>query len=367
MSSTTAHLSGTAESRASESARIPSLDGLRAVSIALVLLGHLPGTRGFPLPAHEIFVPVARYGVDVFFVISGFLITRLLIGEQRRTGSISLKDFYIRRLFRIFPANYFYVLVIWLCSVAGLFVLEGRDIWRAVTYTMNYVVNPNWYLGHLWSLSVEEQFYLLWPFLLTRVSRERAVQVAVAVVVLSPFIRVGTAVLAPRQVPLLDSAFHTVADALAAGCLLAMCWRQLENWSRYQAFLRSRMFWMVPAVVAVSIPFSYLSWKFAIAAGSSIQILGSFLIIERFVRYPGGTAGAFLNWAPVQAIGVLSYSLYLWQQPFLHRGSDAWWAVFPLNLAAALAAAAASYFLVEKPFLALRKKFVKAPVPASPR
>jgi peptidoglycan/LPS O-acetylase OafA/YrhL len=344
--------------RAGEQARIPSLDGLRAVSISLVLLGHLLGTRYFFLGQeyHAALGPLASLGVGVFFVISGFLITTLLMDEQDRSGRISLKDFYIRRLFRIFPANYFYVAVIWACSLAGLIVLNAQDIWRAFSYTMNYHEGRSWYMGHLWSLSVEEQFYLLWPFVVSRVSRERAIQIAAAVVVLSPVIRTATALLAPSQVPLIGISFHTVADALAAGCLLAMCWERSEGWTRYQAFLQSRAFWLVPLAIAVSVALSR-SWKFALVAGASISTVCVVMVIERFVRYPIGRSGAFLNWAPVRMIGVWSYSLYLWQQPFLNRNEQTLpWTSFPLNLAAAFVMAILSYYMVEKPFLALRKR-----------
>src|SRR5215469_8527111 len=137
---------------------IPSLDGLRTLSILMVLLGHLYGTLGYPKNAVTLELShFAHFGVQVFFVISGFLITTLLLREREKTGRINLVHFYLRRTFRIFPAAFFYI------SVMALVVHPGYLLY-AYTYTMCYAGQARpWVLGHLWSLSVEEQFYLLWP------------------------------------------------------------------------------------------------------------------------------------------------------------------------------------------------------------
>src|SRR5262245_12713722 len=105
--------------------RIPSLDGLRAVSISLVLLGHLAGTRHFfPAAAIGRFGDIGNLGVRIFFVISGFLITHLALREHARTGAISLKAFYIRRFLRIFPAFYIFILTTGVLALAGMVQLD---------------------------------------------------------------------------------------------------------------------------------------------------------------------------------------------------------------------------------------------------
>ncbi|MEO7329892.1 MAG: acyltransferase, partial [Minicystis sp.] len=147
--------------------RIPSLDGLRAISILVVLFGHMAGTRNFAfsfldrLPTSEL----ANFGVRVFFVISGFLITRLLFEEHARSGTVSLRGFYLRRTLRIFPAFYVFVAVVLVLDRLGKITLLPYDALTALTYTMNFhpTASRSWQVGHLWSLSVEEQFYLLWP------------------------------------------------------------------------------------------------------------------------------------------------------------------------------------------------------------
>ena len=141
---------------------LPSLDGLRAISISLVLLGHLSRTRGFV----SVDLGIGDYshlGVVVFFVISGFLITRLMLLERARTGDVSLKRFYARRALRLFPAMYTYIACVCLLWVFGVLHLHARDIWHALTYTVNFLPDRAKPIGHLWSLSNEEQFYLLWP------------------------------------------------------------------------------------------------------------------------------------------------------------------------------------------------------------
>lgn len=140
---------------AAPSPRIRTLDGLRALSISLVILGHLAGNPRIP-PRLADAMDFANFGVRVFFVISGFLITMLLLKEEAKTGTISLRNFYIRRVFRIFPAFYAYFAVIAVCSLAGYIVVNHSDLLAAAFYVMNFRFHPSWYLGHLWSLSVEE-------------------------------------------------------------------------------------------------------------------------------------------------------------------------------------------------------------------
>src|SRR5215831_9782405 len=168
--------------------RIPSLDGLRAISILLVVAGHSFDEGRSPL-LFELFGHLGNYGVRIFFIISGFLITTLLLKEYTKTETISLRSFYLRRALRIFPAFYVYVAVICILAVLGVVSLLRGDVLHAVTYTMNYHTTRGWYLNHIWSLSVEEQFYLIWPAALLFAGPGRAPRIALATVILAPFIR----------------------------------------------------------------------------------------------------------------------------------------------------------------------------------
>ena len=332
--------------------RIPGLDGLRALSILIVLCAHAVNTPGAPA---WLGVPVfADLGVRTFFVISGFLITTLLVTEHRKRGTISLRDFYLRRAFRIFPAFYAYLAVMALLCALGWIDIPRRDFTFAATYTMNFHADRTWWLGHLWSLAVEEQFYLIWPLVMCVLRPERALGVALAAIVAAPFLRVVAFVAWPAVRPLTDQAFPFVFDALATGCALALGRDWLERRLVYVRLLDSPVFWLVPltCLAALAVPRT----GFNLTAGITLGNLGIALAIHRCVRHPTLAVGRVLSARPLVFIGALSYSLYLWQQPFVNRHAGSVVNTFPLHFAAAFAVALASYYLIEKPALALRPR-----------
>ena len=354
------------QSESAKAEHLPSLDGLRAISIALVLLGHLSGTRGFATLDLGI-GDYAHLGVIVFFVISGFLITRLMLLERIRNGRVSLKLFYERRALRLFPASYTFIACVCLLSIAGVFHLRPTDIWHAVTYTVNYLPNRGKQIGHLWSLSVEEQFYLIWPLTFVLMGPRRAGWVAFGVVLFGPCARFGDWLFL-RGTPYHDlEMFPMVADSLAMGCLLAKLsgWLETKNWY-LQLFRPAYSIGLVALILVIN---RYMGYSVVSVFGSSIINLALAVLIHRCVYHARDAVGRVLNWKPIAFVGVLSYSLYLWQQLFLNRESSAWENTFPQNLAFAIAAALASYFLLEKPLLKLRSR-LRAPgtseqVPAS--
>src|SRR5262249_33221200 len=155
------------------------------------------------------------------FVISGYLITSLLLREFDASGTISLRRFYFRRTLRIFPAYYTFIGVLLLLSAAGLVGLTRANMGHALTYTTNYFPERSWDIGHTWSLSVEEQFYLLWPATLVLAGRRRGLSIAASLVVLCPLIRLALWQLAPTEQTGVGHRFETVADSIAIGCVLA--------------------------------------------------------------------------------------------------------------------------------------------------
>lgn len=333
--------------------KIPSLDGLRAVAVTLVLLGHLEDTRGFG--STGLFALVGDYanlGVRVFFVISGFLITRLLIQEYEQDGSISLPLFYARRALRIVPAFVVFVGTITLCAALGLLSLTRADLVHAVTYTTNFQENRSWYLGHLWSLSVEEQFYLLWPFILGAVGIRRSMRVAAGCLALGPLTRIALRLFAPGHY---FDIFPAVADALAAGCLLAGLREQLWGLALYRRVVSSpHLMWAAPlALFSINRTRGYTAgW----VVGEAVLNLTIAVLIDGCVSWPSRGPARLLNTKPLVAMGLLSYSLYLWQQPFLHHQSSSWVAAFPQNILLAATCAATSYYALEKPFMRMRTR-----------
>jgi len=349
-------------------ARIPCLDGLRAISITLVLFSHLEGTRNFPSIPIERFIDLGNFGVRVFFVISGYLITRLLIAEHRKSKTISLPMFYFRRTFRIFPAFYG---LIWLLAVAemiGWTTLAKGDVIHGMTFTMNYHYERAWNVGHLWSLAVEEQFYLLWPAIVLLFRPKGALWIAVITVAVVPLVRVGTHLLLPGSRVGIGESFQTVADTLATGCVLALAGQRLD---RIGWFTRIQAHGATPVALFLLAMFvhgfhSFISFSYLI--GESITNVALALVIDGVLRNPASRFGRFLELRPLVFVGVLSYSLYLVQQPFLNRASSGWWAAFPINFILVAVLALSSYYLVEKPFLDLRTRLAKRwkkPLPAT--
>jgi peptidoglycan/LPS O-acetylase OafA/YrhL len=337
----------------STNGRLPSLDGLRAISIVMVILGHLSGTRGF----RQVDLGIGNYahlGVVVFFVISGFLITSLLISEEAARRRISLKLFYARRTLRIFPASYAYLITLSLLCCGGAIKLPLINLVCAFTYTINYLPNHAWQVGHLWSLSVEEQFYLLWPFGFAVLKARKGRWAAICVMIVAVISRVA------NRLFLVGTPFHDlpmfpmVADSLATGCVLALSrnWLEKKRW-----YLQ--LFHPIPSILLVVV----ILWLNRLAGYTLVNVFGTSviniavgLLIHRSVYHHSDAVGKLLNWRPLTFVGVLSYSLYLWQQLFLDRSSMSSFNAFPQNVVLAVGAAFASYYLIERPLLGFRRR-----------
>jgi peptidoglycan/LPS O-acetylase OafA/YrhL len=345
--------------------RIPSLDGWRAISITLVLVGHLLGTRGF-LPVSKLpwLGDLGHLGVTIFFVISGFLITSLLIAERERTGRVSLKAFYLRRVIRIFPAFYAFVALICVADALGWLRITGSDIAAAVTYTVNYYSGRSWPIGHLWSLSIEEQFYLLWPFVFVRLREKHALAVALAAWLAAPVVRAAMHVAFGAGSPYRDlEIFPAAADAIAIGCAMALLrpWLLAQGW--YLRLTSSSAFFPVLVIGILMLEYLGRGYTLADLLGTPPMLIALAIGIEATTRHADSLVGRMLNLRPLVFLGVLSYSLYLWQQPFLNRQSDAMANAFPQNLGFALLAALLSYLLVEKPLIGFRRRLERVEVP----
>ncbi len=349
-----------------KSRNIPSLDGLRAISILLVIVAHSNEgfSRWIKIPARS-YLFLAHTGVCVFFVISGFLITNLLLKELDSTGGINLKRFYLRRAFRIFPPFYVYLGIIFLLTVAGVFHTPLRAFFFAGIYTMNYYLGPGGgFVGlqHIWSLSVEEQFYLLWPAALLLFGRRKSIYFAGFLIVLSPFSRLLTYdMLAPAHRAMVNRMLHSSIDTIMFGCLLALLWKSerfnrfvspwIDSWSSSWIMAGSALFLLVLDPIL-----DYrLHGSYNLLAGMTLEGIAICLVMLYVVRRPGTVSGRMLNLAPVRHIGIVSYSLYLWQNIIIGKGER----YFPWDLIALLAVAELSYWVVERPALRLRDRLEK--------
>ncbi len=319
--------------------RIPSLDGMRAVSISLVVAGHWAELRYHS----DVAGAFANLGVRIFFIISGFLITTLLLKEHAKTSTIGLREFYARRAYRILPAAMAFMLPVF---VIFWHELRWYHMAAAALYLANFDWTHPWFLGHLWSLSVEEQFYFLWPGVLKRWYRHR-VAILAGVVALAPVYRVACHVLGLHGKA--DETFPAVADVLAIGCLLAIFAARLP--ARFAKPGPRLACMMVLLVVLVPVYVGLLHFRvtplllFVLWPIMHLSIAGLLLhVVERPYW--------ILNVRPVAWLGKISYSLYLWQQLFVYGNHPKpWYYVF-----LAVSLASASYYFVEQPMLRIRER-----------
>ena len=336
---------------------LPSLDGLRAVAAFLVVFYHL-GMNWAP----------GGLGVLTFFVLSGFLITWLLLKEEDKSGKISLKLFYIRRSLRIFPAFYAY----WLLVSAALLLMHKRYVVAQAISSLFYVNNyyqalygdPDTDFSHTWSLGVEEQFYLLWPlfFLLLKHTRNRLKFLIAAVVVIALY-REALVFLLHRDQGYIYEAFDTRADHLLIGCLLAVALRAgvwTDLWRRLCV-----SWWLSLVTLALLAASTALALQFGStyrdAAGFVVDPLLVAVLIVQTIAHPAAGFGITLNWGWMRYLGTISYSVYLYQQVVIGpiRKRLVAWPSFSLlmTILAVIVAASASYWIVERPFLRLKKRF----------
>jgi peptidoglycan/LPS O-acetylase OafA/YrhL len=353
--------------------KLPSLDGWRTISIALVLLAHSTFTAGFPTALNPLilkYFAAGTMGVHFFFVISGFLITWLLLQEQAKHGAISLKHFYVRRALRILPV---YLLYLFVLGFLTRYAQTPADWLANLTFTTNFFWVPEG-TAHFWSLGVEEQFYLLWPGLLvlllhcqknsggTNLLKFLAVPLVVA-----PIVRLLECkhwYPEPLRNLFVPGSFFLNFDALAYGCVAAVLF---AHWRKdMEMFFKKNpraIAWGGAALIIApaALKLVHLPARFQAAGADTLQSIGFTLLLLQSVLYPGWGFYRLLNWKWVKHLGVLSYSIYIWQQMFCGTGEsvfgvkNAWWTRFPVWIITALLAAHASYYLLEKPLLGFRE------------
>lgn len=336
--------------------RLPGLDGLRALAVAWVMVLH----AGYAVTYPGWFAPFAHrgaHGVTVFFVLSGFLITWLLLEEEERRGAFSLRAFYVRRAFRILPP-----VLLFLGGLAVLAWFTPLGIrtwdWLGCLFFFRNLTGDSYYTAHFWSLAIEEQFYLVWPLLLFWVPRGARGWVTLGLCVLAPFWRqLNMKVFGGEH--LNWSRADLLYDALLMGALLA----QAQRHAGFRRVLAGRgevracaafAGGILMVVLALALPLP----GFLAPARIPLELVGIALVIKVLVEGRGGWIQTVFQWGPVAWLGRISYSLYLWQQVFLPKAPVFAWQKLPWNIPLAVGFALASYWLVEQPALRWRERFV---------
>lgn len=302
-----------------------------------------------------------QLGVNIFFVISGFLITTLLVREWDQSGTISLRGFYQRRIARIFPAAYTYVAVMAVLSLIGIVQLRWGAFLAASLFSWNYgdllhlfTGSPNeQVLNHFWSLSLEEQFYLFWPGCLLLLGRLRSRNIALAVILALPFARLASYALFPRSHNQLTEMFHTGVDQIFWGALVALDYAKGTHlkWAGNRWFGWLTLAYAIVTIFVIAGAAEYFHGIARFIAPTAYSSLAAMLLMW-LLSGNTGAIRAILQWKPLTWVGLISYSLYVWQQIFLVPNSPLL-TPFPINVGCAVLAAVVSYYAVEAP---LRRK-----------
>ncbi len=351
----------------------PAFDGLRGVAVLLVLAAHLgafldPGLSPWPLRGGFL-------GVDLFFVLSGFLITTILLAELERTGRLRIKRFYLRRVTRLVPALLGLLAVHWVYTAIEGYSLRPERIGTtyALTFTANWAATWGSNIGdipldltHLWSLGVEGQFYLVWPFVLWglyRFAKPRHMAAALCGLIVAVAVTRAIELRSFEHSLYVYTRFDARADALLVGALVAVLYAR----GRLPAVRTRRWLAGVGAAgfalaVATTTPDSaVLYW----GGFTGIAIAGAAILsvtLERQSRLANS-----LSWSPIRTVGLASYSIYLWHLPVYL------WAVRVVHdpgiprIALALSVTAVmstiSYRLLERPYMARRGRLVPSHAP----
>jgi peptidoglycan/LPS O-acetylase OafA/YrhL len=342
----------------------PCLDGVRGLAILLVVLYHFSMDSfggGF-------------IGVDLFFVLSGFLITTLLLEEWQETGFISLKAFYARRALRLLPV----LIVVLLAVVAASAMTEAAQAASAMSTAalMTLFYSANWFLAYkayprgelspTWSLSVEEQFYIVWPvllFLLLRLgASRRAIATVVAVALLASAAARGILWTTTRSFERVMFGADTHADGLLAGVLAALLlsWRGVPRSAGALRALNGAALVLL-GCIGIFVHYGWVGDAYMFLGGYLALNLGAVVLVVCLLASPSAGLRRLFEFAPLVWIGRVSYGVYLWHfaAPWLlsRSGLAIGGGYWPAAVALTFAAAAASFYGLERPILKLKRRF----------
>jgi peptidoglycan/LPS O-acetylase OafA/YrhL len=341
---------------------VPELDGMRAFAVAAVMLSHI----GFPW-AHG-----GKGGVLLFFVLSGYLITTVLVRELKKTNQISFKAFYARRALRLAPA----LLLVTLVTAAYAFLTRASDMSQAtlqsVPSVLLYVIN--WqqvlfgsasagYFNHFWTLAVEEQFYIVWPIILIAVYKWRGLAAAGWVAVGGAALTIVVKVIFWNGSIGRQAGTDFAADALLLGCGLAIF---LASDSSVLDRVFRFGYWLGVAGITSAVVFGRsggasdpIGYEVFGKVWWPVAVISAAVIIGATVRGVSPLwAGAVLRWTPLVYLGRISYGMYLWHMLVIGAvPADDWPLMIVLVFPGTIALAALSFHFVEKPFLRLKSRF----------
>jgi len=345
--------------------RIQTLDGWRAIAIFWVVADHAAINSRYE---NLLWANLGGFGVDIFFVLSGYIITLHFIEERKKSSTFDLRSFYLRRAFRILPLVIAYLSTLCVLSLfVNLVDFHKSEIIGSLFFFRNYqyAVHPGgFYTLHFWSLSIEEHFYLLWPAILLWLGNRRSLWFAVAGAVSCATWRVYYMAHADswigRMLPVAGKVWRTDTrfDGLMLGCATAILLSQpsVLNFI-YRNFPKE-----TPLLMAIFIVLNLLRVSKMPSFLTNILLC---VAIASTVVVKEGLVYKWLNWRPLVWIGTISYSVYMWQELFLMRPDAGVFpfgklSSFPFNLICVFVVSALSFYFIERPGIALGKHLFRA-------
>lgn len=340
---------------------LPALDGLRAVAVFTVVASH----ANLPLR-----IP-GDLGVSAFFVLSGFLITRLLVRERERTGDVSIRRFYLRRTMRIFPAYYAFLLLSYALDARAGQLWSNTLLANALTYTVNYFNafnhHPSTSVAHAWSLAVEEQFYLLWPLafvILAKRGRRALVTgvglAALAAVAWRSWLFIGAHV-DPSYV---YNAFDTRLDNLGVGCLLALA-VDYDSVAGAARVVAKRSWFPILTLSVLLTSRIAMPESYHYSVGFTVDALLVAILIVQLLQLNRTRLWSWIELPAVRYLGAISYPIYLYHQWGASVGrriaGEAPSLEFVAGVIATIVLASGSYYVIERPFLRLKARYAPEP------
>ena len=339
---------------------IKGFDGLRAISISFVILSHL-GVFSL-LPESDFFknrlwlLFSGETGVLVFFNLSGFLISLILIREKINTGSIKIKTFFIKRFLRLLPPFLIFSVSILALKFIGLLNFSTEGFLMAFFYCYNYAPTKFYHdeLVHTWSLAVEEQFYLIWPLIINYLNIKRisiCIMIFISLSVIFLFsLRYEYFIFFRRP----DRWFIPSASAILVGATIAIA-------IHYEKLFLTNFFKSKYALVYGIVIYLYplFCLKYFLFLSPIIMSFGISSIIGWIYYHQNSKITNLLNLKPIRYIGKISYGIYVYQGLFLKNGpgSDLFIQQFPQNFILTMLTAIISYEFIEKQFLKLKRKY----------
>lgn len=324
----------------------PALDGLRAVAIVLVFLSH----------AHVPMFDGAFFGVDLFFVLSGYLITSLLLKEYQQSGRFNYWRFYWRRFLRLAPALLLFLAAYWVFAPLIWPDLDdvNQDVLVSALYLADYGIaffdSPNTLL-HMWSLSVEEHFYLVWPpllaLLLSQVARRQLWRPMLLLVVLM-FVWRAYWVAQGQLFYEIFFRFDTRATGMLLGCALAAVSIHRTDWMDALHARQKYLLWLLPVVPFLIMGFAWDDSGALLIGFTLVELAAAAIIIA--VSKQRGALFEMLSLPALVWLGKMSYGIYLWHYPVVRllRAHMPWEMVILLGLPLSAAFAALSFYTVER-------------------